>query len=213
MRRTFAAVLLAVGLAVAAGCGSGGDATTPAEGEVIIEEHQPATPSPYRGGHVENPTTAPELGLRNQDGKRVTVASLRGNVVFVSFLYTSCPDICPLITEKLRRAQAKAGGKNIRIIAVSVDPKGDTPKAAKSFLAQRNMTGKMDWLLGSAPELRATWKRWGILAEESKEDPHLIEHSGVVWVLDQQGRRVVYYPLSTIDPDDIAHDAGLLLKK
>jgi len=211
MRRIITAVLAATTLGLLAGCG-GGTSTSPPEGEVIIESG-PTTPSEFRGGSVGNPEPAPEFGLRTHDGKLVTVDSLRGNVVMVSFLYSRCPDICPIIIEKLKLVQAKAGDKRVKIVVVSVDPKGDTPAAVASFLKAHQATGKVDWLTGSAADLRATWKRWGILAERSEENPALIEHSGVVWIMDKQGRRAVYFPLSTIEVDDLAHDVDVLLRK
>lgn len=211
MRRSLA-VVLAASLALAAGCGAGGPgAATHPEGEVIVETG--ATTSPYLGGVVENPTLAPELGLRTPDGRRVTVASLRGRVVLVTFLYTRCPDICPLIIDKLRRVQTKVGTDRVRIVVVSVDPRGDTPATVRGFLRAHRMTGRADWLVGTAADLRPVWKRWGILAERSTENPALIEHNGVVWVMDARGRRAVYFPLSAIEVDDIVHDVRLLLKQ
>src|SRR5271167_2152611 len=77
-------------------------------------------------------TLAPPLALRNYLGQPVNIDSYRGKAVLVTFLYTSCPDICPLITSQLRVAQNLMGHKTsskVQIIAVSVDPRGDTPTA------------------------------------------------------------------------------------
>src|SRR6185437_12915185 len=81
---------------------------------------------------------APPLSLRNYLGQRVNIDSYRGKAVLVTFIYTHCPDICPLITSQLRVAQnlmGKATAAKVQMIAVSVDPKGDTPKAVAGFLA------------------------------------------------------------------------------
>lgn len=213
-RRLAIALGLATLLAVA-GCGGSGTETNHDDhaAEVIIETETSATASEFRGGTVDPREGAAALDLKSQDGKLVRLEDLRGKVVMVSFLYTKCPDICPVILQKLRYAQGKLGpeAKDTALVVISVDPEGDTPAAVRQFLKRRQMTGHVDWLVGSAPELRAAWKRWGVLAAESPEDPSLIEHSGVVWIVDPDGKLAVYYPLSTIDPDDIAYDVKRLL--
>src|ERR1700722_18492866 len=99
--------------------------------------------------------TAPPLSLRNYLGKRINIDSYRGKTVLVTFLYTNCPDVCPLIASNLRVAQNLMGSKEAsrtQVIAVSVDPKGDTPKAVAEFLARHEMTGGMQYLIGSSLE-------------------------------------------------------------
>src|SRR5271163_1714020 len=69
---------------------------------------------------------APGLALHNYLGRPVNIDSYRGKAVLVTFLYTNCPDICPLITSNLRVAQNLMGPKvssKVQIIAVSVDPR------------------------------------------------------------------------------------------
>lgn len=180
----------------------------------VVETDTTAEDSEFRGRQVDPRTEAPALGLKSHEGRMVRVEDLRGKVVMVSFLFTQCPDICPVIVQKLRYAQTKLGAqaKDTRIVVVSVDPKGDTPDAVRTFLEKRQMTGRVDWLLGSDAQLRSVWKQWGIAAEPSVTDPNVIQHSGVVWLVDPVGRRAVYYPLSSIDPDNIAQDVTRLLE-
>src|SRR6476661_9326681 len=99
---------------------------------------------------------APPLSLRNYLGQHVNIADYRGKAVLITFLYTHCPDICPLITSQLRVAQNLMGtatAAKAQIIAVSVDAKGDTRKAVEHFLATHEMTGWMQYLVGSLHEL------------------------------------------------------------
>jgi len=67
------------------------------------------------------------------------------------------------------------------IIAVSVDPRGDTPKTVAKFLAQHEMTGRMQYLLGSASELARVWKAWGVGSERDVKNPNFVEHSGLIY--------------------------------
>lgn len=158
------------------------------------------------------PTLAPALALRNYLGKQVNIASYRGKAVLVTFLYTNCPDICPLITANLRVAQNLMGPKvaaKAQIIAVSVDPKGDTPKAVASFLAQHEMTGRMQYLVGSAHELARVWKAWGVGSEADAKQPQFVNHSGLIYGITASGKRTTLYSPS-FKPADVAHDVPLL---
>ncbi|MBV8221616.1 MAG: SCO family protein, partial [Solirubrobacterales bacterium] len=145
-------VLLLFG-AVGAGCGSasGSGGTT--------------TTTPTLGGLViQSPKPAPPLALRNYTGQPVNLSSFRGKAVLVTFVYTHCPDVCPLIVSSLAAAQRQLGAeaRHLQIIAVTVDPKNDTPLAVKHFLAARGATGRMDYLIGSYKQLLPIWKAWGI---------------------------------------------------
>ncbi len=158
------------------------------------------------------PTQAPPIALRNYLGKEVNLDSYRGKAVLVTFLYTNCPDVCPLITSNLRVAQNLMGPKvaaKAQIIAVSVDPKGDTKKAVASFLARHEMTGRMQYLIGSAHELARVWKAWGVGSERDAEQPQFINHSGLIYGITASGKRATLYSAS-FKPADIAHDVPLL---
>src|SRR5438132_8966250 len=80
---------------------------------------------------------APPLALPNYDGTPVTPARLRGAVLLVTFTYTHCRTVCPLIVARLRALRQELGStaRNVQLIAVSSDPQGDTPEAVGQFLA------------------------------------------------------------------------------
>ncbi len=167
----------------------------------------------FKGGTVSPVVAAPELGLRTYDGRPVRLADYRGRAVLVTFVYTRCPDICPLIVDNLVRVTTGLGpdAKRLRVVAVSVDPAGDTPAAVKRFLTAHRALGKVDYLVGSRKQLEAVWARWGIAARTSKDNPELIEHSGVIWGVDPQGRRVTFYPAVGFDAADIEGDVRQML--
>ena len=89
------------------------------------------------------PTVAPQIVLHDQNGKLFKLSSLRGKAVFLTFVYAHCPDVCPLMMQALGAAKRSLPDPSImQIVAVSVDPKGDTPKVVKEFLRARELTGK-----------------------------------------------------------------------
>ncbi|MBA3808081.1 MAG: SCO family protein [Solirubrobacterales bacterium] len=155
---------------------------------------------------------APPLALRNYLGQPVNIASYKGKAVLVTFIYTHCPDVCPLITSNLRLAQNLMGAATrakAEIIAVSVDPRGDTKKAISTFLSRHEMTGRMQYLVGSTHELAAVWKAWGVGSERDAKQPAFINHSGLIYGITGSGKRLTIYA-SSFRPSDIAHDVPLL---
>jgi cytochrome oxidase Cu insertion factor (SCO1/SenC/PrrC family) len=73
---------------------------------------------------------------------------LKGHVVTINFMFTSCKDACPLLTQKLRSVKDDLGdlfGKPVRFVSISVDPGNDTPQAMKAF-AERNKAVHKEWI-------------------------------------------------------------------
>src|ERR1017187_1004149 len=105
----------------------------------------------------------PQFALKDSTGKLVRLSQFGGKAVLLTFLYDHCPDACPLIVSNLHNALLKLGpaAKKLQIIAVSVDPKGDTPATVKAFLAEQEMTGRMEYLIGSFNELAPVWRPYG----------------------------------------------------
>jgi protein SCO1/2 len=172
-----------------------------------------STRSAYRAEASLSPAAAaPSLALRNYLGQPVNISSYRGKAVLVTFLYVHCPDVCPLITSNLGVAQNLMGAATAakaQIIAVSVDPRGDTRKTVTKFLAQHQMTGRMQYLVGSASELARVWKAWGVGSEHDVKNPDFVEHSGLIYGITASGKRTTLYSAS-FRPADIAHDVPLL---
>ncbi len=196
-------VLAAGGVALAT---SGGSSGTPSPKKLATEQHLDAS------GILTPVRQAPPLKLKNYLGEPVDLASYKGKAVLVTFLYTNCPDVCPLITSNLRVAQNLMSAKDradTQIVAVSVDPKGDTRKAVTRFLARHEMTGRMKYLVGSAGELAKVWEAWGVGSERDASQPQFINHSGLIYGITGSGKRLTIYAAS-FKPAEIAHDAPLL---
>lgn len=163
-------------------------------------------------GLLSPPRLAPAIALRNYLGEPVNIDSYRGKAVLVTFLYTNCPDVCPLITSQLRVAQnlmSPATRSKLQIIAVSVDPKGDTPKAVAAFLARHGMTGRMQYLIGSAGELARVWKAWGVGSEQDASQPQFVNHTGIIYGITASGKQLTVYS-PEFKPAAIAHDVPIL---
>ena len=154
---------------------------------------------------------APPIELRNYLGQPVSLASYRGKVVYVTFLYAHCPDVCPLIASNLRIAlnMLGKGASKVQVIAVSVDPRGDTPSAVAAFVRAHEMTGRMQYLIGSGPELSRTWSAWNVGSSREVGHPELVAHSALVYGVSANGTLTTIYPAS-FEPSEIVHDTPVL---
>lgn len=191
-------VLVAGGVAVAAIGGQSGEQA----------KHAQALAHHFDAAAVLEPAKpAPPLELRNYLGRPVNIDSYRGKAVLVTFLYTNCPDVCPLIASNLRVALNLMGrtSSKVQVIAVSVDPRGDTPKAVAKFVARHGMTGRMQYLIGSGKELARVWQAWGVGSERDLQQPQFINHTGLVYGITASGKRLTIYA-SSFQPAEIAHD-------
>ena len=193
-----------------AGCGGSesGSSSTGASGS-----QSASSTVKYAGTAAVPSKPAPPLALRDSLGHPVNLDQYRGKAVLVTFIYDHCPDICPLIVGNLHTAQAQLGpeAQKLQIIAVSVDPRGDTPSTVKAFLREHRMTGRMEYLIGSSPELEKVWRDWCILskATPTPKDPDLVEHSALVYGISASGRITTLYPHDFV-PSQIVHDVPIL---
>jgi protein SCO1 len=173
---------------------------------------QAAGAGSYDGGTLTPVKAAPATTLRNYLGQTVSLAQYRGRAVFVTFLYTHCPDVCPLIASNLRATQTALGAENAKVamVAISVDPKGDTPSAVAAFLRVHNLVGRMQYLVGSAAELGPVWAAWNVGSERDAGSPDLVDHSALVYGISGKGDVTTIYP-ADFKPSQLVHDAPLLV--
>jgi protein SCO1 len=164
-------------------------------------------------GAVATPAQpAPALRLRDARGAPFDLAADRGHVVLVTFLYVHCPDICPLIAANLKNTldQLGAASRQVRVVAVSVDPRGDTPRSVASFLDAHGLTGRMRYLVGSAARLGRVWKAWNVGSQRDTADPEAVAHSALVYGISARGLLTTLYP-ANFRPADVVHDVPGLL--
>jgi protein SCO1/2 len=203
--------LLAIALLVS-GCGGGGNAATDRQ-TGVPEGQSTSSIAKFAGTAAVPPKPAPPISLNDSLGHRVNIRQYRGKAVLVTFIYDHCPDICPLIVGNLHTAQAELGSEatHLQIIAVSVDPKGDTPKTVKAFLNTHRMTGRMEYLIGSRPQLEKVWSDWDIItrASPTKKIPDAVEHSALIYGISASGRITTLYP-ANFKPAQIVHDVPIL---
>jgi protein SCO1/2 len=160
--------------------------------------------SPFRGGSMPSGVHAPEFTLRDQDGKRVSMAKYRGTPVVVTYTYTHCKETCPLQAQMIRGALDDLG-HDIPALAISVDPFGDSPASARAFLAKQKMTGRMRYVLGTRRQLQPVWR--GLAIQPQLRDS---EHQAYITLVDRKGMQRVAVAINQTSPEDLAHDIKVL---
>jgi protein SCO1/2 len=122
-------------------------------------------------------------------GKSLTLSSLRKSTIALAFLFTRCPDVCPLTAGQFRAAQRSLGddASKVEFVAVSVDPEGDTPQAVREFSQRHDLNDRWHYLIGPRAQLEAVWALYGIGAFASS-GARAVEHNDAIYLIDARGR-------------------------
>lgn len=207
MRRGPLLVVLLVALAASAcGGGSGQSHEHGTSGSLTVGGGS----GRFAGGELNPPQPTPDFTLTDQSGRKVSMADQRGKLVLVTFLYTNCPDVCPLIAQNLNQALQMLGPKrdDVRVLAISVDPEGDTPQSVAKYAKAHHLLPEFHYLIGTREELEKVWKDYDVAAVAS--DPELVDHTAYTMLVDRSGEGRVIYDAS-VKAKDVVHDVDELL--
>ena len=158
---------------------------------------------------------APDFELLTHDNERLSLYDLRGKVVAISFIYTGCPDVCPLLTVKMVGVQKALGsdfGSNVHFVAVTMDPQVDRPEVLTGYAKALgcDMTG-WSFLTGTDAEVRRMAKGYGVVYE--KQSTGFIDHSLLTSIVDRNGTLRVQYMGYQFDPKEFLADLRSLLNE
>jgi protein SCO1 len=197
-------VALAALVLVAAGCG-GSDSSS--------QQAQPTTTSVaasrFAGSELPSARPAPEIALHDAHGRLVRLSDQRGRYVLVTFIYSHCPDVCPLIASNLNSALRALGPsrRDVSVLAVSVDPRGDTPAAIRTYEQRMHLLPQFHYLIGSRNDLLRVWRDYDVLAVARNKE--LVDHVAYTVLVDRQGKRRVLYD-ANVQARQVVHDLRVL---
>ncbi len=142
-----------------------------------------------------NPNTlqlpAPHFTLTDQHGHTVSLVSLRGHVVALTFLDPVCTSDCPLIAQEFRRTdlQLSAAAHNVDFVAIVANPIYRSIAFTKAFDVQESMNGLPNWyfLTGSVTQLQRVWNSYGVLVNTVGAGA-MVAHSDLAFIIDGRGR-------------------------
>jgi protein SCO1/2 len=158
----------------------------------------------------------PDFDLVDQTGAGVSLASLKGKVVAVTFIYTRCPlpDYCPRMVENFRAIRNRFAARMARdlvLLTISFDPKYDTPQMMAAY-ATANRAGGPGWLFltGDSAKIARVCDAFGI---QYFADEGLITHSLQTAVIDRDGRLAATVEGKDFTPQQLGDLVGAVLDK
>jgi len=132
----------------------------------------------------------PDFKFVNQDGDTITNKDYLGKVYVVEFFFTTCPSICPIMSENLVDIQNKLKGKeNFGIVSITLDPEHDTPQVLKEYAEEHKVTNpNWNFLTGDRKVIYDMANLgFGIFADEDETVPGGFAHSGLFALIDKEG--------------------------
>jgi protein SCO1/2 len=152
--------------------------------------------------------TLPAFELTDQRGKPFGSAQLRHRVWIANFIFTRCPTVCPVFTQKMAKVQdrVKNVAAGLHLVSFSVDPDHDTPEVLAAYAKQHRASPRMwSWLTGAPEAVRATVRDGLKIAMERQGTPDAdvpdILHGTHFVLVDQQLRIRGYYDSN--DPEAV----------
>jgi protein SCO1 len=158
-----------------------------------------------------SPATFPavDFALPDQHHKLIRLSAYAGQGVAATFIYSTCQNTCPIVVQQLSQALNELP-RPVPALAISVDPKQDTPANVQAFLIKEQVYTQLHYLVAPRRVLEPIWKKFGI-QPQLKVNSSKSDHTVDLLIFDKTGRaRVGYQDLATMDPDAIAADIRTL---
>ena len=157
--------------------------------------------------------------LLNTDSTAVSFPDdYKDNITVISFIYTHCPDVCPVITANMKNIQSQLEDTTeIRFVEISFDPERDTPSVLANYKSNFKLNEQFSLLTGTQANVDSLLGKMNILAEKSRIDSvqqdsnqYFMKHSNTIYVMDKQGRIKFEYMGSAVPPEYVAEDINKL---
>ena len=156
-----------------------------------------------------------DFTLVDQNSREFQFSKLTGRVVVVAFAYTTCPDVCPLLTAALRQVQSGLTPdehKKVFLLTITTDPEIDAPKVLASY-GKRYGADFANWsfLSGDQAALQIVWKNFGVGVKRKARG--LVDHTPLIAVVDRKSKMRVVYVGATPDANMVLDDVRRLVKQ
>jgi protein SCO1/2 len=184
---------------------------------------------------ADNPDySVPEFSLMNIDANLINLSDYEGQVVIVSFVYTRCPDVCPIVSSNLRWIAQNLSddyGTNFSIISITVDPWWDTHYTLNDYATLRNL----NWphLTGEVEDIEPVWEAFHVglqtYANSSYEEDngtqgssetsgrhhpdYLVDHSTATIIIDKNHQQRVRWDDLDWEVELFAEDVKYLINE
>jgi protein SCO1/2 len=159
---------------------------------------------------------APDFVLTTQEGGSLRRADLRGSVLLVSFIFTTCNGSCPATTHRMGQVQqvlaqrglTRAG--RVRLLSITLDPARDTPEVLRAYMKLYDADpSSWTFLTGPRERVEKVLSDWGMWARPAANGQ--LDHPSRVFLVDKAGRVREIYSLDFLKPAWVAEDVAELL--
>lgn len=146
-----------------------------------MAERRQARITTRRPGRSREAGFFPNVTLHTHDGKRVRFYDdlIKGKVVAINFMFTSCASFCPRATANLLKVQARLGthlGRDVSMLSLTVDPARDTPEVLGKYAAAHRVKPGWQFLTGASADIDRIRQRLGVF----DDDPDKTQHTGIL---------------------------------
>jgi protein SCO1/2 len=171
---------------------------------------------------LDKDLTKKSYNLINQEGEDVKFPEIiKGQITVMGFIFTHCPDICPMTTHNMyltEKQLKKDGIENVKFVALSFDPDRDTPEVLKKFAEVRELDFKSWTLLtGEKTTVNELLKRFDVKAIKTDErtdeegiPEYSMMHTDRISLIDENGRLRKNYKGSTLNIEELVNDIKTL---
>lgn len=163
-----------------------------------------------RGGfEVRNTSDClPDITLVDQNGRKVSLASLKGKPVLFDFIYTTCPGPCLILTSRMKTIADRLGSKlgtEARIVSITVDPEHDHPEQLRTY-ANAQGADVNGWLFmtGTPTQIEEVMSRFNLVRK--READGTVDHVLEFFLVDANGHELLQYMGEKAEPDRVAGD-------
>ncbi|MBV9125449.1 MAG: SCO family protein [Planctomycetes bacterium] len=176
------------------------------------------TASPAQASYLAVIQTAPEFSLTTQEGATLRLSDLRGQVLLVSFVFTTCNGTCPATTHRMAQIQQELQargllqGHGIHLLSITLDPERDTPAVLQRYMRLYDLDpATWTFLTGPPESVQRTLTAWGMWARPTANGQ--LDHPSRVFLVDRAGRVREIYNLGFLKAPWVAEDVAALLRE
>ena len=184
----------------------------------------------FKGANIEPPVEFRTFELVDSNAEPYNSTNLEGQVLVIAFLFTNCPDICPIISSNLNWLTQQLGddvGKNVTIMSITVDPWRDSPDVFAEYMTRMNLSWPHLTVNDTEDEigvLEDVWGDFGVglqIVENSSNGTsarhhpmdYSVDHSTGTVLVDKNGMQRVWWADLDWMPELVLEDVRYLINE
>jgi len=168
------------------------------------------------GGFPMTGNLAPDFTLVDQFGHTVTLSSLRGHEVVLSFIDSRCKTLCPLTSTIMYNAKAQLASpaaSQVQLVAVNANPTATSIATVQAWSIDHGMLHQWLFLTGTAAQLQSVYHLYNVYVQVSSNG--VLEHDPIIFIIDAKGHERLYFETlasnsqSDLKSQEIGLEAGM----